>query len=193
MQYHGRRQKNQPTWESLRMDKWKATLPLLTISIVQYDTHMTSQSLTEYPQDYAFAKHFQTPKAPYTLRARGLYREVRFHVPSGSLRGILLHKNHNAVTASYRGATKAIKTLPSQYYWGSLAKDLRGYVRVKPISAQRLIDSAVPVSSPRIRHPRRSGPKCPLISCLNHQKRKLVLLDKLCWFINSPNNLHFCS
>jgi hypothetical protein len=92
----------------------------------------------------------------------------------------------------YRGATKAIKTLPSQYYWGSLAKDLRDYVRAKPISAQRLVDGAVPASSPRMRHPRRSGPKCPLISCLNHQKRKLVVLDKLCWFINSPNNLNFC-
>jgi hypothetical protein len=29
----------QPTWESLRKDKWNVNLPLLTISTVQYDTH----------------------------------------------------------------------------------------------------------------------------------------------------------
>jgi hypothetical protein len=36
----------QPTWESLRMDKLKAAIPLLTIRTVQYDTHMISQLMT---------------------------------------------------------------------------------------------------------------------------------------------------
>jgi hypothetical protein len=119
----------QPTWDSLRMDKWKATLPLLTIDIVQYDTHMISQLLTEYLQDSKFAKQFQSPKAPYAIRDGRLYRDGPFCVPNGSLRGILLHDHHDAVTASHRGATKTIKTLQHQYYWGSLAKDVRDQVR----------------------------------------------------------------
>jgi hypothetical protein len=111
------------------MDKWKASLPLLTISTVQYDTHMISQLMTEYLQDSEFAKQFQSPKAPYALRNGRLYRDGRFCVPNGSLRGILLHDHHEAVTAGHRGATKTIKTLQHQYYWGSLAKDVRDYVR----------------------------------------------------------------
>jgi hypothetical protein len=58
----------QPTCESLRMSKWKAILPFLTISTGQFDTHMISQLTTEYIRDAEFAKHFQTPKAPYILR-----------------------------------------------------------------------------------------------------------------------------
>jgi Integrase zinc binding domain len=34
------------------------------------------------------------------------------------------------VTAGHRGATETIKTLQHQYYWGSLAKDVRDYVRM---------------------------------------------------------------
>jgi hypothetical protein len=119
----------QPTWDSLRMDKWKATLPLLKISTVQYDTHMISQLLTEYLQDSEFAKQFQSPKAPYAIRDGRFYRHCLFCVPNCSLRGILLRDHHDAVTAGHRGATKAIKTLQHQYYWGSLAKDVRDYVR----------------------------------------------------------------
>jgi hypothetical protein len=46
--------KIQPTWESLRMDKWKAILPLLTISTDQHDKHMISKLMTEYHQDSEF-------------------------------------------------------------------------------------------------------------------------------------------
>jgi Integrase zinc binding domain len=114
-------QQIQPTWESLRMDKWKATLPFLTISTTQYDTHMISQLMTEYLQDSEFAKQFQSPKAPYGLRDGPLYDDDRFCVPNGSLRGILLHDHHDAVTAGHRGSTKTIKMLQHQYYWGSNA------------------------------------------------------------------------
>jgi Integrase zinc binding domain len=160
------------------MDKWKATLPLLTISTVQYDTHMTSQLMIVYLQDAEFVKQFQSPKALYVLRDGHLYREGRFCFPNGSLRGILLQDHHDAVTAGHREATKTIKTLQHQYYRGSLAKDVRDYVVcVTHVSAQSPIDDAVPVSSPRMRYPCRSGPKCSLISSLKYQKRILVILD----------------
>jgi hypothetical protein len=94
------------------MYKWKATLPLLTISTVQYDTHMISESTAEYLQDSEFAKQFQSPKASYALRDGRLYRDRRFCV------------GHDAVSAGRRGATMTIKTLQNQYYWGSLSKDV---------------------------------------------------------------------
>jgi Integrase zinc binding domain len=119
----------QPTRESSRTDEWKATLPISTISTVQYDTHMISQLMTEYLQDSEFAKQFQSPKALYALRDGCSNRDGRFCVPNGSLRGILLHDHHDAATAGHRGATKTIRTLQHQYYWGSLAKDVRDYVR----------------------------------------------------------------
>jgi hypothetical protein len=100
----------QPPWESLRMDKTKAILPLLTIITIQYDAHMISQLKTEYLQDSEFVKHFQTLKAPYTLRDGCLYPDGRFCVPDGSLRGISQHDHQDAVTAGHRGATKTIKT-----------------------------------------------------------------------------------
>jgi hypothetical protein len=111
------------------VEKWKAILPLLTITTVQYDTRVISQLTIEYLQDSEFVKQFKSPKAPYTLRDGRLYRDVRSCVPNGSLRGILLHDHHAAVTAGHRGATKTIKTLQNQNYWGSLAKDVRDYVR----------------------------------------------------------------
>jgi hypothetical protein len=46
-----------------------------------------------------FAKHFQTPKSPHTLRGGRINRGGRFCVPNGSLRGILLHDHHGIVTA----------------------------------------------------------------------------------------------
>jgi hypothetical protein len=90
------------------MYKWKATLPLLTISTVQYDTHMISESTAEYLQDSEFAKQFQSPKAPYALRDGRLYRDGRFCV------------GHDAVSAGRLGATKKIKTLQNQNYWITL-------------------------------------------------------------------------
>jgi hypothetical protein len=77
---------------------------------------MISQLKTEYLQDSEFAKYFQTLKAPYTLRDERLYRDGRFCVPSGSLRGILLHDHQDAVTAGHRGANKPIKTQQNHYY-----------------------------------------------------------------------------
>jgi hypothetical protein len=102
---------------------------ILTISAVQYDTDMMSQLLTEYLQDSEFAKHFETPKAPYTLRDGHFYRDCRFCVLNGSLRGVFLHDHHNAVAAGHRGAFKTIKALQNQNYWGSHATDVRDYFR----------------------------------------------------------------
>jgi hypothetical protein len=81
---------------------------------------MISQFKTEHLQDLGFVKHFQSPKAPYTLLDGRLYHYGRFCVPNVSLHGILLHDRHNAVTASYRGAAKTFKTLQNRYYWGSV-------------------------------------------------------------------------
>jgi hypothetical protein len=59
MHYHVRRRNK----FNLLGNLWKATLPLLTISTVQYDTHMISQLMTECLQDSEFAKQFQSLKA----------------------------------------------------------------------------------------------------------------------------------
>jgi Integrase zinc binding domain len=89
---------------------------------------MISQLMTEYLQDSEFAEHFQSPEAPYTLRDGRLYRDGRFSVLNGSLPGLVQH-HHDAVTAGHRGATKTLKTSQNKYYWDSLAKDVRDYVR----------------------------------------------------------------
>jgi Integrase zinc binding domain len=139
---------------------------------------MISQLVTEYLQDSEFAKQFQSRKAPYASRDGPLYCDGRFTVPNGSQRGIFLHDHHDAVTAGLRGAIKTIKTLLHQYYWGSLAKDVREYVRT--------CDACQRAKSDRRRRaglftphaaPKTNGPNCSLISCLNYQKWMLLTLD----------------
>jgi Integrase zinc binding domain len=74
-------------------------------------------------------ERFQRPKDPYALRDGRSYRDVCFCVQNGSLQGILLHDHHDAVTAGHQGATKTIETLQNQYYWSSLAKEVRDCIR----------------------------------------------------------------
>jgi hypothetical protein len=109
------RRQNQiePTWEYLRKNKWIAILLLLTICTVKYDTRINSQLITEYLQDSEFERRrqVQTPNAPYALRYGRLYRDGRFCVLNGYLRGILLLDHHDAVTAGHRRGTKTIKKL----------------------------------------------------------------------------------
>jgi RNase H-like domain found in reverse transcriptase len=170
----------QPTWESLRMDKWKSTLPLLTISTDQYDTHMISKLMTEYLQDSEFATQFQSPKAPNAFRDGHVYHDGRFFSASRTVP--YAASCYMITTARW---LPVIDELPWQSRLFSTniagAHLQRTYattsVRVTHVSAQNPIDGAVPVSSPNMRHPWRIDPKSLLISCLNYQKWMLVILD----------------
>jgi hypothetical protein len=159
MHYHGRRRKKINLLGNLcERTKGKPLLPLLTIITVQYDTHMI------FPVDYLrgveFANQFQTPKASYTLRAliSSVVVSASRAVPYAASCCMITTTRWLPVIEELPRRSRFCRPTITGAHW------IRTYattsVSVTHISRQSLIGDAAPASSPRMRHPGRSDPKC---------------------------------
>jgi RNase H-like domain found in reverse transcriptase len=113
------------TWDRLQQLKPKA---LYNLSLVDYE-QQTSFNLTTinaisvvkpklvsdlrkaYVTDTEFSALFANPKLPYQIRDECLFKDNALCIPKGTLRDIILHDHHDAVSAGHRGVVKTLAAI----------------------------------------------------------------------------------
>jgi GNAT superfamily N-acetyltransferase len=131
------------TWESLQQLKPKA---LYTLSLVDYEQQtslnlatinaisvvkpkLVSDLREAYVTDTEFSALFANPEPPYQIRDECLFKGDALCIPKGTLRDIILHDHHDAVSAGHRGVAKTLAAIRRSYYWPTLKSDVTTYVR----------------------------------------------------------------
>jgi transposase InsO family protein len=131
------------TWESLQQLKPKAlyTLSLMdnksqasldvaainAISVIK--PRLVSNLCETYATDTDFSVLFANPVAPYHIKDECLFKGDVLCIPKGTLRDIILHDHHDAVSAGHRGITKTLAAIRRSYSWPMLKKDVTAYVK----------------------------------------------------------------
>ena len=78
-------------------------------------------------RDYCFVNQ-------YIVRERNGYTQL--YIPDvGSLRQDLLHEHHDSILAGHFGVDKTVKLLSRHYYWPTLMRDVKHYVKTCPACA----------------------------------------------------------
>ena len=78
-------------------------------------------------RDYCFVNQ-------YIVRERNGYTQL--YIPNvGSLRQDLLHEHHDSMLAGHFGVDKTVKLMLRHYYWPSLMRDVKHYVKTCPSCA----------------------------------------------------------
>jgi Integrase zinc binding domain len=131
------------TWESLQQLKPKA---LYTLSLVDYEQQnslnlatiyaisdfkpkLVSDLREAYVTDTEFSALFANPEHPYQIRDECLFKGDDLCIPKGTLRNIILHDHHDAVSVGHRGVSKTLAAIRRSYYWPTLKSDVTTYVR----------------------------------------------------------------
>jgi GNAT superfamily N-acetyltransferase len=96
------------------------------ISVVK--PKLVSDLREAYDTDTEFSALFANPEPPYQIRDECLFKGDALCIPKGTLRNIILHDHHDAVSVGHRGVAKTLAAIRS-YYWPTLKSDVTTYVK----------------------------------------------------------------